>query len=319
VRSLVTGGAGFIGSHLVRGLLDAGHEVRVIDNLRSGSRAKLAEIAQDIEFVEGDILDRETLRRLSKGVDRVFHLAAMPSVRASVADPETSFDINIRGTHEVLLAARDAEVGAVMMASSSSVYGDTPTLPKNEEMAPRPLCPYAAQKLALEGLGQAFSESYAMNVVCLRYFNVFGPRQDPASDYAAVIPKFITKMLAAERPCIYGDGEQTRDFTYVANVVAANLRAAEVYGGGAGGRRLIANIATGTRTSVNELFQMIAAACGLADDFKPRYEEPRTGEIKHSIAAVELAENALGFSPSISFKDGLARTVAWYQEAESNA
>jgi UDP-glucose 4-epimerase len=300
---LVTGGAGFIGSHLVERLLRDGHTVRVLDNFSSGKRENLAPFASEIEIIEGDIRDAETVKRAASGVEVVFHQGAVPSVPRSIADPELSYSANITGTLTVLLAARDAGVRRVVFASSSSVYGNTPVLPKVETMTPSPLSPYAISKLTGEQTCAVFTSVYGLETVALRYFNVFGPRQDPNSQYAAVIPKFLDALKKGEAPTIYGDGEQSRDFTYIDNVVHANLRAAEAPG--AAGKAF--NIASGRAISVNQMLRMLADRLGV--EARADYAPPRTGDVRDSLADITQARQVLGYDVLISFEEGLQRTV----------
>ncbi|MHB1999343.1 MAG: SDR family oxidoreductase [Solirubrobacteraceae bacterium] len=302
-RTLVTGGGGFIGSHLVRRLASLGHQVRILDNFSTGHRSNLNGLARDVEIVEGDIQSYERASHAARGCDLVFHQAALPSVPRSVQDPLTSTASNVIGTINVLLAARDAGVGRVVYASSSSVYGANPALPKQEEMATLPISPYAVAKLAGEGYCRAFGEVYGLETVAIRYFNVFGPRQDPRSQYAAVIPNFISALLCGERPTIYGDGEQSRDFTYVDNVVDANLLAAEA--AAVAGR--VYNIACGERVSLNELHRQLAELLG--SDLAPIYGDPRMGDVRHSLADISMARRELGYEPSVSLREGLERTI----------
>jgi len=306
---LVTGGAGFIGSNLVASLVHRGAQVRVLDNFSTGRRENLADLSGDFEMVEADIRDLEALRPAFEGVEFVLHQAAVPSVPRSVADPLTSHATNATGTVNVLLAAHDAGVRRVIVASSSSVYGDNPRLPKSEDMVPMSLSPYAASKVATEAYARTFWHVYGLETVCLRYFNVFGPRQDPASQYAAVIPKFITALLAGERPTIFGDGEQTRDFTYVGNAVQANLLATQAQGAAGG----VFNIACGQRTSLNDLVRMLNELLGT--DIEPIYEPARAGDVKHSLADVSAARSVLGYKPEVAFADGLRITMEAYQRA----
>ena len=313
MHALITGGAGFIGSNLVEALARGGHLVRVLDNLSTGKRENLASFDGTVELVEGDIRQYHTVREALQGIEVVFHEAALPSVPRSVRDPLTSNAVNVDGTLNILYAAKDAGVKRVIYASSSSVYGDTPELPKHEGMRPNPQSPYAVSKLAAEQYCGVFARLYGLETFALRYFNVFGPRQDPASQYSAVIPKFIKAILAGERPVIYGDGEQTRDFTYVANVVDANMRAAT--SPGAGG--LAMNCACHDRVSLNQLVAEINGILGTS--VQPVYGEPRPGDIKHSFAAVDLAKKEIGYAPSVPFKEGLRKTVAWYAERLSGA
>jgi len=308
---VVTGGAGFIGSHISRGLLRRGRTVKVVDNLSSGRLENIADIrnrfSDSFEFVQADIRDLEMIRNLLKGAQVVYHQAAIPSVQRSVEDPVQSNGANIDGTLNVFLAARDAGVERVVFASSSSVYGDSEILPKRESMQVDPISPYAVAKYTNELYGRVFSKIYGLPCIGLRYFNVFGPYQDPGSDYAAVIPKFITRMLRGEGPIIFGDGEQSRDFTYVENIVSANFCAASSQAEG-----LSVNVACGERYSLNQLVERLNSILGTR--FQPSYEQPRPGDVKHSLAAVEEAEKQIGFEPSIGFMEGLRRTVDWYRE-----
>lgn len=307
-RVLVTGGCGFIGSHLVQALLARGARVRVLDDLSSGRAENLGAARDDVELHEADVRDATAVARACEGVAVVYHQAARPSVPRSVEDPQGTFDVNVLGTHHLLLAARAAGARRLVMASSSSVYGDQPELPKHEGMAPMPASPYAAQKLAGEQLGMAFSRSLGLEVVALRYFNVYGPRQDPTSAYAAVIPAFAAALLAGRAPTIYGDGEQTRDFTYVEDVVRANLAAGDV--AGAGGHAL--NVAGGRRVSLLELYGQLARLCG-AEGRAPVHAPPRPGDVRDSLASVARAAEVLGWRPEVPLDEGLARTVAAYR------
>jgi nucleoside-diphosphate-sugar epimerase len=304
VRALVTGGAGFIGSHLARRLLREGHEVRVLDNFSTGSRANLADLDGSIDVVEGDVQSYERAHNAVAGCEVVFHEAALPSVPRSIQDPLTSNSVNVIGTLNLLLASRDSGVRRVVFASSSSIYGSDLTLPKREDRAPRPIAPYAVAKLAGEGYCRSFSEVYGLETVALRYFNVFGPRQDPLSQYAAVIPKFIVALLRAESPVIHGDGEQSRDFTYIDNVVDANLLAASAPD--VAGQTF--NIACGERISLNDLVAELRAITG--SELEANYVEARSGDVKHSLADIGRAEEMLGYRPAVSFSEGLRRTVA---------
>jgi len=304
---LVTGGAGFIGCNIVRELLSRGERVRVLDSFATGRRENLAEIASQVELWEADIRDLEAIRPAFAGVDYVLHQAALPSVPRSLKDPIATTETNVNGTLHVLLACRDAGVKRCVMASSSSVYGANPDLPKHENMRLQPISPYAASKFAAEGFAAAFHQVFDLETVCLRYFNVFGPRQDPTSQYAAVIPLFINTMLRGERPTIFGDGEQSRDFTYVANVIAANLQAA-LATGGAGGAF---NIACGERVSLNQLVGFLNEIMGTA--IEPVYADDRPGDVKHSLADISAAKDAFGYEPVMSFQAGLARVVEWYR------
>ena len=305
---LVTGGAGFIGSHITEALVERGDRVRVLDNLITGRRENLSPIADRIEFIEGDIRDYATTLRAAEGVSVIFHQAAVPSVPRSVAEPALNHDINVNGTFNVLMAARDAVARRVVYAASSSAYGDTETLPKHEEMSPSPLSPYAAAKLFGEYYCRVFTQVYNLETVSLRYFNVFGPRQDPSSPYSGVISKFITSLLAGEAPMIYGDGEQSRDFTYVSNVVDANLRAAE--SGEAVGQ--VINLGIGERVTINQLLAELQKIIG--SNLPARYEEARAGDVRHSLAAISRAKDLIGYLPLVGLAEGLRRTVAWYRE-----
>ncbi|MGH2791301.1 MAG: SDR family oxidoreductase [Actinomycetota bacterium] len=303
---LVTGGAGFIGSNLVRRLLSLGHNVRVLDNLSTGSLDNLDGLEGSVDVVRGDIRDGEVVRQVCRGVEVVYHLAALPSVSRSVRDPLASHEVNATGTLTVLIAARDAEVRRFVYASSSSVYGDTPTLPKREDMPVSPRSPYAVSKLAGECYCRAFAHSYGLETVALRFFNVFGPRQDPASHYAAVIPLFITRMLSGLPPIILGDGLQSRDFTYIANTVEACIRAAEETG--AIGEAV--NVGYGERVA---LLALVDELNGLLEtDLRPVHAAAREGDVRHSQAAVDKALELLGYVPSVSLQRGLTETVSWY-------
>lgn len=307
---LVTGAAGFIGSALVRELLDRGIRVRAVDNFKTGKPENLNGLWEDIEFDELDVNDFDRLVKRCAGVDCILHQAAIPSVPKSVADPLTSHRANIDGTINTLLAAREANVRRFVYAASSSAYGDTPTLPKREEMKPNPISPYAVQKLAGELYTSVFHRVYGMETVALRYFNVFGPRQDANSQYAGVLAKFITLMLQGKQPSIYGDGEQSRDYTYVDNVVRANMLASQASGDLIAGRTF--NIATGVRFTLNEVFAMLKDVTGYSGE--PRYDADRIGDVKHSLADIAGAREAFGYAPIVDFKEGLRRTVAWYRE-----
>ena len=306
MKILVTGGAGFIGSNLVDALLSDGHAVRVLDNFSTGHRANLEHVAAGIELVEGDLRSYERVAHAVHGCEVVFHEGAMPSVPRSVQDPLTSSEINIGGTLNVLLAARDAGTRRVVFASSSSVYGDAPGFPRAETQATSPLAPYAVSKLAAEQYCRVAHRVYGLETVCLRYFNVFGRRQDPFSQYSAVIPKFIIAMRDAVAPTIYGDGTQSRDFTHVDDVVAANLLAMAVPD--VGGR--IFNIACGRQISLNALVDELNAILGT--DIEAVRVEPRSGDVKHSRADVSLAERELGFRAAVDFGEGLRRTIDAY-------
>ena len=306
---LVTGVAGFIGSSIARALLAQGDQVRGIDNLSTGKQENMAEVLNRIDFREADLLDMEAMRRASTGVDCVFHQAAIPSVPKSVKDPLGSNQTNVDGTVNILIAARDAKVRRVVYAASSSAYGDTPTLPKHEEMRPDPISPYAVAKLASEYYMVSFYRCYGLETVCLRYFNIFGPRQDPTSPYSGVLAKFITQMLRGEQPMIFGDGSQSRDFTYIDNAVHANLLAAKAPAAAVAGG--VFNVATGTRADLNETFQILKKLTGYSGDVK--YGPEREGDVKHSLADITSAEKHLGYKPQVDFEEGLRRTVDWYR------
>ena len=303
----MTGGGGFIGSHLAGRLLRDGYEVRVLDNFATGRRENLLDIWDDIELVEGDMQSYERVHNAVRGCQVVAHLAALPSVPRSVQDPLTSNATNVTGTLNVLLAARDADVGRLIYSSSSSVYGANPDLPKREEQPTLPISPYAVAKLAGEGYCRAFFDVFGLETVALRFFNVFGPGQDPLSQYAAVIPRFITSLLDGKPPTIYGDGEQSRDFTYVDNVLDGVTRALSTPGNGG----KVFNVATGHGVTLNELARLLAEIIG--SDIEPVYEQARPGEVRHSEADVARAREAFGFEPAISIEDGLARTVESFE------
>jgi UDP-glucose 4-epimerase len=307
---LVTGAAGFIGSALVRALLDRGERVRALDNFKTGKRENLDGLLDSIEFYEVDLNDTARLTEICRDVACVFHEAAIPSVPKSVADPVTSHRANVDGTLSLLLAAREARVGRVIYAASSSAYGDTPTLPKREEMKPNPISPYAVQKLCGELYTAAFHRVYGLETTALRYFNVFGPRQDATSQYSGVLSKFITSMLEGRAPTIFGDGSQSRDFTYVDNVVQANLLAAGANASAVAGRTF--NIATGVRFTLNEVFALLKLITGFRG--AAVYDRERIGDVKHSLADITAAWEAFGYRPVVGFKDGLKHTVAWYRE-----
>ena len=310
---LVTGGAGFIGSHLVDALLAAGWSCRVLDNFSTGSPRNLSHILDQVELIEGDIRDLETVRRAVNGMEVVFHQAALPSVPRSINDPLTTHAVNATGTLNVLSAARESGVRRVVYASSSSVYGDSRQLPKREDMLALPKSPYASSKLAGEHYCRAFLTAYGLETVSLRYFNVFGPRQDPTSHYAAVIPRFISALLEGTDVRIYGDGRQTRDFTYVGNVVQANLAAASALGAEGG----VCNIACGRRTSLLSLLDMLSARIGAL----PRsvHEAKRTGDVQDSVADVSEARRLLDYEPETDIQQGLNETVDWFAESARSA
>jgi nucleoside-diphosphate-sugar epimerase len=304
---LVTGGAGFIGSHLAEELVRRGERVRIVDNLVTGKRQNVAHI-RNIEFLQGDLADLDVARRAVDGVDYVLHQAAIPSVPRSVQDPITSNRANIDASLNVLVAARDAGVRRVVYAGSSSAYGNTPTLPKVESMPTAPLSPYALQKLVAEQYCQMFTHLYGLETVTIRYFNVFGPRQDPSSPYSGVISLFISALCEGRRPKIYGDGGQTRDFTYVANVVDGVLRACQAER--ASGE--VINVATGGRISLNELFRTVRDLVGAT--VEPVFDEPRAGDVRDSQADIGKARALLGYQPIVTFEEGLRKTVAWFRE-----
>jgi len=303
---LVTGGGGFIGSNLVQALIERGQRVRVLDNFATGRRQNLAGLENQIDLIEGDMRDPATAERAVAGVDYVLHQAALGSVPRSVQDPLTSNEVNVNGTLNLLWAAKKSRVKRFVTASSSSIYGNTPQMPKDESMMPNPISPYAVSKLAAERYTLSFNAVYGLPTVALRYFNVFGPKQDPASQYAAVIPRFITALMKGQAPVIYGDGEQSRDFTYIDNVVQANLLACSAPE--APGQ--VMNIACGDRYSLNTLLRFLAEIMG--KEVRPVYETERPGDVKHSLASIARAQKNLGFSPAINFRDGLKRTVAWF-------
>ena len=305
MKVVVTGGAGFIGSNLAEELLKK-HEVTVIDNLSTGRIKNLDQIIDKINFIEGSITDLDLLKEAFSGADTVFHQAAIPSVQRSVDNPIASNEANVEGTLKVLVAARDCNVRKVVYASSSSAYGDTPTLPKIEEMMPNPKSPYAISKLAGEYYCRVFSEVYGLKTACLRYFNVYGPRQNPESQYAAVIPRFITRVLAHEPPVIYGDGKQTRDFTFVKDVVKANILAMQSPAEG------VFNIACGQRVSLNELAGKIMEITGIKLDLI--YDKPRQGDVRDSLADISSAGDRLGYKPDFDLNMGLEATVEWFRK-----
>jgi nucleoside-diphosphate-sugar epimerase len=309
---LVTGGAGFIGSHLAEELIRRGHRVRVVDNLRTGKRRNIDSIP-DLEFIEGDLSDREVACRAVDGVEYVLHQAAIPSVPRSVNDPLASHHANVTASINVLLAARDAGVRRLVYAGSSSVYGDTPTLPKREDMTPNPLSPYALQKLVAEQFCLMFTRLYGLETVTIRYFNVFGPRQDPGSPYSGVISLFSLALLGGRQPVIYGDGEQTRDFTYVGNVVDGVLRACEVPR--ANGQ--VINVATGGRVSLKELLTVMNRICGTKTE--ATYQPPRAGDVRHSQADISKARELLGYEPTVTLESGLQHTLEWFRADEAAA
>ncbi len=306
MKFLVTGGAGFIGSNIVEELLKRGYSVRVLDNFATGKRENLKEFNNDVELIEGDIRSFHIVQQAVKGIDVILHQAALPSVPRSIKDPITSNEVNVVGTLNILEAAKDAGVKRVVYASSSSVYGDNPELPKHEAMIPNPLSPYAVSKLAGEKYCNVYSRLYGIETVALRYFNVFGPKQDPNSQYSAVIPLFIHAMMKDKSPTIFGDGTQSRDFTYVANVVEGNILAAtkDIQSG------LVMNCACHGQITLNELINELNKLLG--KNIKPVYANPRPGDIKHSFADINLIEKKLDFKPLVKFTDGLKITVESY-------
>ncbi len=307
-RFLVTGGAGFIGSNICKKLISEGCFVRVVDNLLTGKKSNLAGIIDKIEFIQADMGDDQVARSAMKDIDVVLHEGALPSVPRSVDDPALTHKHCVDATFTLLLAARDAGIKRFVYASSSSAYGDTPTMPKVETMPPQPLSPYAVGKLVGEYYCSVFYKVFGLETISLRYFNVFGPHQDPASQYAAAIPAFVTAILKDEPPTIYGDGLQSRDFTYVDNVVDANLLAARAKQT----KGEVLNIACGQAVTVNEVIEIINGLLG--KNIKPKYDPPRPGDVKHSLADITLAEKTIGFKPKVQFKQGLQKAIDWYRE-----
>ena len=305
-RAVVTGGAGFIGSHLVEALVSRGYQVTIIDDLSTGKKQNVGKLLGDkVDLIQASVTDPSLLTRLFQNIDYVFHLAALPSVPRSIEAPLASHQVNITGTLNVLVSARDNGVSKVVYASSSAVYGDTPLLPKREDMTPNPQSPYAVTKVSGEYYCKVFQTVYGLDTVCLRYFNVYGPRQDPDSQYAAVIPRFISRALEGNPPIIFGDGEQTRDFTFVRDAVEANILAAESDATG------VFNIGSRSRTTINELAKLIARL--LATGVKPIYQEPRAGDIRHSLADISKARQ-IGYNPKYSLEEGLKETIReWHQ------
>ncbi len=312
MKYLVTGGSGFIGSNIAHELVKRGEDVRVIDNFSTGNKVNISEIENKIELIDGDIRDFWTVQQAVTDVDYVLHQAALPSVPRSISNPLTSNSVNIDGTLNLLEASKSAGVKRFVMASSSSVYGDTPELPKHEDMPTDPLSPYAVTKLANEKYCKVFYELYGLETVCLRYFNIFGPRQDPKSEYAAVIPRFITALLNGRQPVVYGDGEQSRDFTFVSNAVDANLLAttAAIKPG------RYYNIACGAQYTLNDLLDMLREIIGT--DIEAKYTPPHPGDIKHSFADITRARKELGFNPKVDFKAGLKKTVEWFAKLQAS-
>jgi nucleoside-diphosphate-sugar epimerase len=307
-KFLVTGGAGFIGSNICKKLVSKGYFVRVVDNLLTGKKSNLADIIDKIEFIEADMGDETVARSAMKNIDFCLHQGALPSVPRSVNDPAATHQHCLDATFTLLLAARDAGIKRFVYAASSSAYGDTPTLPKVETMLPNPLSPYAASKLAGEYYCSVFHTVFGLETISLRYFNVFGPHQDPTSQYAAAIPAFVTAILKGQQPTVYGDGEQSRDFTYVDNVVEANLLAASAKK--TSGQVL--NIACGQAVTVNETIDIINELLGR--DIKPIYTDPRPGDVKHSLADITLAKKTIRYKPKVSFRDGLQKAIGWYRD-----
>ncbi|MCS3783587.1 SDR family oxidoreductase [Salinibacter ruber] len=311
-KVLVTGAAGFIGSNLVHYLINNDYEVYGIDNLLTGRASNLKDVVDTIHFIKGDIRNYDLVENLCSEVDYVFHQAALPSVPRSVDDPLATNDHNINGTLSVFVAARNTNIDRLVYAASSSAYGNSPEIPKDESMCPDPLSPYAVSKHATELYGRVFNEVYNLETVGLRYFNVFGPRQDPSSDYAAAIPKFILTYLNDDSPVIYGDGEQTRDFTYIENVIHANIKAASAPSEDVAGE--IFNIGCGQRTTVNKLVSEIKEIIGA--DIDPVHGEPRPGDVRHSQADISKAREAFGYQPKVSLTKGLRRTVDWIRSRQ---
>lgn len=309
-KYLVTGGAGFIGSNLVRFILDRGHDVAVLDNFATGKRENLSEIAERITLVEGDIRDADAVKSAMDGCCAVFHEAALGSVPRSVEDPVTSHDVNVNGTVQILESARAMGVKRVVFAASSSAYGNREESPKHEAMAPLPISPYAASKVACEAYMQGYAASFGLETVCLRYFNVFGPRQDPFGAYAAVIPAFVSRLLKNEAPVVFGDGEQSRDFCYIDNVCHANWLAANAPAKVCGKAPM--NIACNQRTSLNQILDQLRELLGV--NVEAVYEDERAGDVKHSLAAISRAKEVIGYEPQVFFEDGLARSIDWYRE-----
>ncbi len=308
-KYLVTGGAGFIGCNLARFLLDKGQDVVVLDNFATGKRENIADILDRIEFVEGDIRDRATVDGVVPGCAAIFHQAALGSVPRSVEDPVTSHDVNVNGTITVLEAARSAGVKRVVFAASSSAYGEQPESPKHEGMVPAPISPYAATKLSCESYLQAYAAAYGMETLSLRYFNVFGPRQDPEGAYAAVIPAFVSRILQGQRPTVFGDGEQSRDFCYIDNVSRANWLAANAPAEVCRGQAL--NIACHHATTLNQILDKLKDL--LDSDIQADYADERAGDVRDSLADISLAKQTIGYEPMVYFEEGLERSIDWYK------
>jgi nucleoside-diphosphate-sugar epimerase len=307
---LVTGGAGFIGSHIAAALIERGARVRIIDDLSTGHRENLDEIGGDIDFIQASLCDRNAVSRSLEDVELVFHEAAIPSVPRSVEEPTETHDASVNATFSLLLGARDRKVRRLVYAASSSAYGDQPELPKREDMRPDPLSPYAVAKLVGEYYCQVFSRVYGLETVSLRYFNVFGPRQDPGSQYSGVISRFIDSALNRKQAMIYGDGEQSRDFTYISNVVEANLKAAESTS--AVGQ--VINIANGERVTINEVFEMIKKLTGRTN-LQAEYAASRAGDVRDSLADLSLARSLLGYNPRVGLEEGLSLTIDWWAKS----
>jgi len=309
---LITGGAGFIGSHLVEEMLGRGETVKVLDDLSTGRRQNIESFVDRVELIEGDLRREDTVRQAVAGCDYVLHQAALPSVPRSVEDPGLSHDVNVNGTLSLLIACREAGVKRIVMASSSSVYGDAPGFPRNEDQPPLPMSPYAAGKLALEAYARSFAGVYEMETVCLRYFNIFGPRQNHKSQYAIAIPSFVTRMLAGDRPIVYGDGEQSRDFTYVKNAVHANVLA--LTADGASGEAF--NVGCGGSQTLNEIIKTINRILGT--EIEAEYTDPRPGDPRRSQADISKAKGILGYEPQVDFEEGLRQTIDWFREHVTN-
>ena len=310
---LVTGGAGFIGSHLASAMSERGARVRIIDDLSTGYRENIDEIGGDIDFIEASLTDEGALGRALEDVELVFHEGAIPSVPRSVGNPRETHSACVDATFSLLLAARERGVRRVIYAASSSAYGEQPELPKREDMRPDPLSPYAVAKLVGEYYAQVFTRTYNLETISLRYFNVFGPRQDPTSQYSGVISRFISALLSNERPVIFGDGEQSRDFTYISNVVDANLRAAET----ATGIGQVINVANGERITLNELLEVLKKLVGKTE-VAPEYRETRAGDVRHSLADITRARQMLGYEPGVGLEEGLRRTIDWWKQSRFN-
>ncbi len=308
--ALVTGGAGFIGSHIAQALAESGARVRIIDDLSTGYQENVDELSGDVDFVKASLADEATLRKALDGVELIFHEAAIPSVPRSVENPRQTHVASVDATFSLLVAAREKNVRRIVYAASSSAYGDQPTLPKVEKMLPEPLSPYAVAKLVGEYYCQVFTRVYGLETVSLRYFNVFGPRQDPSSHYSGVISRFISALLSGEQPVIYGDGEQSRDFTYVGDVVRANMQAAETKKG----IGEVINIANGERTTLNRLLDELKTITGKVD-VTAEYREPRAGDVRHSLADITRARELLGFEPAVDLQTGLNLTIDWWKKS----